>query len=168
MKLIKDGRLFGKLNLIDFVVILLVVAVAAAFVIKRGNMADVNPLASAEQKEIEYDVICRMTAKEMLPDFQKAVGEQLMSNGEMVEACFLKDVKVEPFYESYVDGNGELQQIESADFCNVIFTIGGTAPYQDNAYHVGSQEVRTGKSHIVKTRTIELTGNVIRLEGIDG
>lgn len=170
MKLIKDGRLFGKLNLIDLVVILLVVAVAAAFVIKRGSVTEVDPLADAPQEAIEYDVICRMVSKVMLPDFQKAVDrkEQLMSMGELVESCFLQDMKVEPYPETYVDGNGELQHAESEDFCTVIFTIGGTAPFEGNSYHVGSQEVRTGKSHILKTRTIEITGNVIRMVGIDG
>ncbi len=50
MKLIKDGRLFGKLNLIDLVVILLVVAVAAAFVVKRGNVTDVDLHEDAAQE----------------------------------------------------------------------------------------------------------------------
>ena len=147
MKLIKDGRLFGKLNLIDLVVILLVVAVAAAFVVKRGNVSKV-----------------------MLPDFRAAVkrGEQIMSNGELVEDCHLSgEVEVAPFYESYVDGEGKLQHAESEDFCNVVFTVSGTAPYWNNSYHGGSQEVRTGKSHILKTNSIEITGNVISMVGVD-
>ena len=169
MKLIKDGKLFGKLNLIDLVVILLVVAVAAAFVPKRGNVAEVDPLAGAEMQPLEYKVICRMVSKVMLPDFQSAVkrGEQIMSAGELVEACFLKDIEVEPFYESYVDGEGKLQRAASEDFCNVIITIGGSAPYKNNSYHLGSQEVRTGKSHILKTNSIEITGNVISMVGVD-
>ena len=39
-------------------------------------------------------------------------------------------------------------------------SLSGTAPYWNNSYHVGSQEVRTGKSHILKTNSIEVTGNV--------
>ena len=170
MKLIKDGRLFGKLNLIDLVVILLIVAVAAAVIIKRGAVTEVDPLADAEQKSLKCKVICRMVSNEMLHDFEKSAEnkEQLMAGGEMVENCRIVNVEKAPYLESYVDGDGVLQHAESTQFCNVTFTIEGTAPYQDNAFHVGSQEVRTGKSHIVKTRTIEITGNVIELEGIDG
>ncbi len=170
MKLIKDGRLFGKLNLIDLVVILLVVAVAAAFVLKRGNVTDVDLHEDAAQEQIEYKVICRMVSKVMLPDFKAAVkrGEQIMSNGELVEDCRLSgELEVAPFYESYVDGEGKLQRAESEDFCNVVFTVSGTAPYWNNSYHVGSQEVRTGKSHILKTNSIEVTGNVISMVGVD-
>ncbi|MBR2080988.1 MAG: DUF4330 domain-containing protein [Oscillospiraceae bacterium] len=170
MKLIKDGRLFGKLNLIDLVVILLVLAVAVSMIVKRSGVIDVDPLAGATQEQIEYKVICRMVSKVMLPDFESAVkrGEQIMSGGELVEDCFLSgEMQVEPFYESYVDADGKLQRAESEDFCNVVFTVSGTAPYSDNAYHVGTQEVRTGKSHILKTNSIEITGNVISLVGID-
>ena len=170
MKLVKDGRLFGKLNLIDLVVILLVLAVAVSLVVKRSGVIDVDPLAGATQEKIEYKVICRMVSKVMLPDFESAVkrGEQIMSAGELVESCFLSgEMEVAPFYESYVDADGKLQRAESEDFCNVVFTVSGTAPYSDNSYHIGTQEVRTGKSHILKTNSIEITGNVISLVGVD-
>ena len=34
----------------------------------------------------------------------------------------------------------------------------------DNAYAVGTQEIRVGKSHIVKTVNIEVTGYITRME----
>lgn len=38
----------------------------------------------------------------------------------------------------------------------------------NNAYEVGSQEVRVGKSHIVKTSMIEVTGTVTAMTVTDG
>lgn len=168
MKLMKNGRLFGKLNVIDLIVILLVVAVAAAFIVKRSGAVENAALSGAKQEEISYSVLCRMVPIGLLPEAEKEVGNQLMSNGEMIESCFVESVEKVPYYELYVDADGEMQKAESEEYCSLLFTIGGTAPYLDNAYQLGSQEVRVGKSHIVKTKTIELTGTVISMEGIDG
>ena len=171
-KFIDDkGRLFGKVNLIDLLVVLLVVAVAAAAVIKITGSRVPGEVVSAESdmKEITFTVLCRMVHNDIADNVMEVVGgEQLMSNGELVESCFVTDVQRGIFYESYVTPEGVPAKAESEEYCDLHFTVSGQAPYYGNSFHVGSQEVRVGKSHIFKTVSVELNGTVVDLEGIYG
>lgn len=170
MKKIIDekGRLFGKVNLIDLLVVLLVVAVAAAFIFKStgGEVTKQEEMENAEMKELSYVVLSRMVHND-IADYivENEVGKQLMSNGELVEGCFIEDIQRGTFYESYVTDDGEPMKKASDEYCDLTFIISGEAPYGGNAFHVGSQEVRVGKSHIIKTVGFEISGTVMELEG---
>ena len=93
---------------------------------------------------------------------------EMMAGGELVDECFITAVEHRPYYESYVDADGKLQHQVSDEFCDVVFTIEATAPFVNNAYKVGTQEVRVGRSHIVKTDTFEMTGTVVSLTEVEG
>ena len=52
-----------------------------------------------------------------------------------------------------------LTQVDAGTY-NLVFTIEGTV--KDNlSSELGTQEIRVGKSHIVKTATFELEGGII-------
>lgn len=173
MKKIIDekGRLFGKVNLIDLLVVLLVVAVVAAVVFKvgGGEVTKQEQLANSEMQDISYTVLCRMVHNDVA-DYIEAneVGSQLMSNGELVESCYITDIQRDNFYENYITPEGEPAKLASEEYCDLTITVSGQAPYAENSFHVGSQEVRVGKSHIVKTVGFEITGTVVELEGANG
>ena len=167
----EKGRLFGKVNLIDLMVVLLVVVVAAAAVIKitGSNVPGEVVSEDGQMEDISYTVLCRMVHNDIAAYIlENEIGGQLMSNGEMVESCFVEDIQQGTFYESYVTLEGVPAKAPSEEYCDLIITISGQAPYSGNSYHVGSQEVRVGKSHIVKTVNFEITGTVVELEGING
>lgn len=167
----EKGRIFGKVNIIDLLVVLLVVAVAAAVVFKvgGGEATKADEYANAEAQDLSYTVLCRMVHNDVA-DYIEAneVGNQLMSNGELVESCFIESVERKPFTESYITEDGEMKQAESDVYCDLVVTVSGSAPYAENSFHVGSQEVRVGKSHIVKTVGFEISGTVTELEGANG
>lgn len=173
MKKIIDekGRLFGKLNLIDLLVVILVVCVIGAVAVKMTGteVTKDDQLANAEMVDISYTILCRMVHND-IADYivENEVGNQLMSNGELVESVFIEDIQRGTFYENYVTDDGEFQKIESQEYCDLTFIVSGQAPYGENAFRVGSQEVRVGKSHVVKTVGFEITGTCIELEGGNG
>ena len=173
MKKIIDekGRLFGKLNLIDLLVVILVVCVIGAVAVKMTGteVTKEDQLANAEMVDISYTILCRMVHND-IADYivENEVGNQLMSNGELVESVFIEDIQRGTFYENYVTNDGEFQKIESQEYCDLTFIVSGQAPYGENAFRVGSQEVRVGKSHVVKTVGFEITGTCIELEGGNG
>lgn len=173
MKKIIDekGRLFGKLNLIDLLVVILVVCVIGAVAVKMTGteVTKEDQLANAEMVDISYTILCRMVHND-IADYivENEVGNQLMSNGELVESVFIEDIQRGTFYENYVTNDGEPKKTESEEYCDLTFIISGQAPYGENAFRVGSQEVRVGKSHIVKTVGFEITGTCIELEGGNG
>lgn len=167
----KKGRLFGKLNIIDLLVILLVVAVIAAVGVKLTgtDLTQSNQLTNGEMKDVSYSVLCRMVHVDVADALEETeVGKQLMSNGELVESCYITGVERRPYYETYLTEDGEIRKVPLEDYCELLFTIGGEAPYVENSYLIGTQEIRVGKSHIVKTVTMELTGTVMEMEGANG
>lgn len=167
MKMIDEkGRLFGKINLIDLLALVLVVAVVAVAAVKFLQPGDEEKVEQGDMTGLSYTVLCRMVHKDIAEYIvQTQTGKQLMSNGEVLEGCTIENVLQEPFYESYVTDAGVYNKVESDEYCDLVFVIAGEAPFTANAYKVGSQEVRVGKSHIVKTVDFEITGTVMAMFG---
>ena len=191
MKKIVDekGRIFGVVNIIDLIVILLVIAVAFAVVMKvsdsKAARAEEEAELLAEEEAaksldypipenyelapIKYTVICRQVNNKIADEIETVVvGQELMAGAKYVRGCKVTAVERSTFYETYVTPEGEPKKIESQEYCDLTFTIEGMAPFNGCTFQVGSQEVRLGKSHIVKTASMELTGAVMKLEGING
>lgn len=167
MKIIDEkGRLFGKINLIDLLAILLIVAVIAVFALKSVQPSGAPVATEDDMVDVSYTVLCRMVHND-IADYivQTQTGKQLMSNGELVDSCFIESIQRGTFYERYVTNEGEPRQTESDEYCDLTFVISGRCPYLANSYKVGSQEVRVSKSHIVKTVDFEITGTIMELTG---
>lgn len=166
MKILDEkGRLFGKLNLIDLIAILLVVAAVAVLGIRfLGKPAD--PYVGQEMVTVDYTVLCRSVPNELIEGFKGEVGEQLMAAGSMVDGCYITNVEILPAYIYLTSETAEDGYImaESQQNVDVLFTISGIAPKKNNAFSVGTQEIRIGKSHIVKTINMEYTGTILTLE----
>lgn len=75
---------------------------------------------------------------------------------------------MEPYMESTINAEGSTVSYQVTDRQNLRFTIECQVVPANNAYEVGSQEVRVGKSHIVKTSMIEVTGTVTAMTVTDG
>ena len=158
----ENGKLFRKFNLVDAIVILLVaiVVLAAAWkVVSAGRTAAQeraeakNAQAYEQSPHLIYKVVCSGVPQEVAEACKQQMDlpmedRQLMSNGKPVEG-YITDCSYTP------DGEGEYR---------LYFTIETLPVEKDGIYSVGSQEVRVGKSHIVKTYNIETTGEVYEME----
>ena len=96
---------------------------------------------------------------------KEALPSQLTAANEMLDA-YVTDIQGTPAdpnaYHMQWDGSsGDLTLSQSQDGAyNVVFTIEGTV--KDNlTSELGTQEIRVGKTHIVKTTTFELEGGCI-------
>lgn len=159
----KKGKLFGKLNIIDLLAILLIVAVLALIGYKLTSNS--GGLAGAGQKVV-YTVEVKNVDAAVYESLQKeALPSQLTAANEMLDA-YVTDIQATPAdpnaYHMQWDGSsGDLTLSQSQDGAyNVVFTIEGTV--KDNlTSELGTQEIRVGKTHIVKTTTFELEGGRI-------
>ncbi len=151
MKMIdKNGRLFGKLNIIDLAVILIVVVVVAALGMKFfGN--DVVESVTSPDVSIRYEVVCKDVPQNVADYCTANYAQQLLSSGKLLNA--------------YITG---CTAEETEDGYDLYFTIEGTASYTGNTYALGSQEVRVGMEHLVKTSKIECEGIISALEAKHG
>lgn len=162
--MLKDGKLFGKLNIIDLLVILIVIGVAAALALKStGNMEAAIP-------EVGTNIRYTVSLDDVEPELYEAAkafvddakaqgkpGDQLMSNGACLPA-YVTDITAVPSEQTgtiTVDGT-QIVMETGEETVDVTFTIEG---YVDNntKTELGSQEVRVGKTHIVKTTHFEFS-----------
>lgn len=165
MKVVDEkGKLFGKINLIDLIVILVLVLVVAAVVWKVAG----SRISGAVDKlgnvpTVRYEVLCTNVDSAAADAAVTHIGEQLMSNGDMMDAK-ITDCVIEPYYILASDAQGNPVQLESPTSKNLRFTIEAKIPFSNNAYAIGTQEIRVGKSHIVKTPSIEFNGSITNME----
>ena len=159
----KKGKIFGKLNIIDLIAILLIVAVLALIgyqllVRSPGGLA-------GEGQAVVYTVEVKGVEPEVYEFIQKQLPSQLMAANELLDAS-VTDVTATPVeHDTYAMmwnanlGVETLTQVDAGTY-NLVFTIEGTV--KDNlSSELGTQEIRVGKSHIVKTATFELEGGII-------
>lgn len=155
-----NGKIFKKFNVIDVIVVLLVLAVIVAIGWKTVTS---KPAMVEEEEEVElhfenadhliYGVVCQKIPEEVAKAFRSQMElsrakRRLMSNGEPLEG-YITDCT----YETGEDG-----------LCSVYFTIEAILEKEDGICSVGTQEIRIGKGHIVKTYEIETSGTIYFME----
>ena len=150
----KSKRIFGKLNIIDILGLVLVLALAAFVALKLGGSSDGG--------EAPARVGITYTAKAECQDLvayeyaAKYVPAAIMADGALADGQVVS-VESEP-YMFYEDG----QWVEDPYHVNIIFTVEGTVAKEAvQTSLMGKQEIRVGKVHILKTEYVEFKDCII-------
>lgn len=168
MKLLDEkGRLFGKINLVDLLVIVVILVVAIGVLWKAFGDNIESAVSANTDNTLTYEVVCYGVDNDVCDTVAQDYVGQLMSNGELVDG-YVVDCQVEPYYITNVGDDGSSLAAASQTRSNLRFVIVVSLDNGDISNTVGSQEVRVGKSHIVKTCDIEVTGTVTALEITEG
>lgn len=162
MKVIDEkGRLFGKINLIDLLVLLLVVAVVVLLAGKflgDGGMGGGN-----SGTKLTYTVKVANVSDEVYQSLSTIpLPDQLMAAGDMLNGKVISMSEAPGSGAVYVVPNQtgiEMKTMETNTH-DLTFTI---EAYVANATknELGTQEIRLGKTHIVKTQNMEFERGVI-------
>ena len=167
MKLVDErGKLFGKLNIIDLLVILLLIVAVALIgwkVTRNDGASNASRTILTYTVEVEgVDQEVYEGIKAYVPG-ESGIGDQLMANCEMVDA-YVTNVTAAPHEGglTMTDVNGTTMTfpVEGDDTLDLTFTIQANV-VNSVTNEVGTQEVRIGKSHIVKTVHFELNNGTI-------
>ena len=167
MKLVDErGKLFGKLNIIDLLVILLLIVAVALIgwkVTRKDGASNASRTILTYTVEVEgVDQEVYEGIKAYVPG-ESGIGDQLMANGEMVDA-YVTNVTAAPHEGGLtmtdVSGTTMTFPVEGDDTLDLTFTIQANV-VNSVTNEVGTQEVRIGKSHIVKTVHFELNNGTI-------
>ena len=182
MKLFDEkGKVFGKINVIDLLVIIVIVVALVVVGIKvlGGKQAEqaANPDSSAAADQTEpvaqrltYTVRVTAQRKEVAEQIAQFVNisegkkDQLQHGGKLVEDAYVVDYWTEPCRYNMI-ATGEVEMIGAAeadaaglvDICLVVESV--VADPLINA--VGSLEVRIGKQHLLKTAHMELASGIV-------
>lgn len=157
----QKGRIFGKLNIIDLIVVILIIAAIAVLGIKLTSHSG---SADGEGQQVVYTVLVRNVEPEVYEHVKGLIPGQLYAEDELQNAYVTK-VEATPVEENAVALEGNIYGTttvtqEIPGNYDLVFTIEGMV--QDNvSSKLGSQEIRVGKTHIVKTTEFELEHGVI-------
>ena len=167
MKIVdENGKLFKKFNLVDAIVALLlvIIVIAIGYKVISGVITAKQERAAEEMTEnyensphLVYQVVCTEVPRKVAESFadqmkRPMVERQLMSMGNALEG-YITDCTFTPEDEE-----------DEASLCTVLFTIEVVPVEEDGIYSIGTQELRIGKPHIVKTYYIETSGWVYSME----
>lgn len=166
MKVVDEkGKLFGKLNIIDLLVILLLLV---AVVLVGWKVLKKDGAIGAQHTVLTYTVEVKGVAESVYEGIKDYVpgengnGDQLMANGNLVDA-YVVAVEAKPHTGglTMTDVNGNKLNFPVEDnTLDLTFTIQARI-VNATTNEVGTQEVRIGKSHIVKTVHFELNNGII-------
>ncbi len=160
-------KLFGKgakLNIIDWILVLIVIA-AIIFVAVRFLTPDsdaLNTTGTLSTPNLRYVVVCESLNPELANSIQAAVeasstdyGGQALDAARLYNSNKLVDAKIVSVALAEPGEDGRI---------TLSFTIEGNALLSDGAYCIGTQEVRIGKDYNVKTLDAEIMGYVSVME----
>lgn len=157
MKILDEkGRLFGKLNIVDLLVLALVVVVAAVLAVKfLGGEQQVGTgeapaltytVRVMEVEKASYEAICQYV------DAASGKKDQLMASGKLLNG-YVVAVEASEHIHTAADTVG-------GDTLDLLFTV-EAVPADALTGVIGSQEVRIGKEHILKTAHFEFENGVV-------
>ena len=154
----QKAKRIGKLNIIDLIAIVLIVAVLALaawkFIGKNGDSINYE----RPQTKVTYQVKVEGVAPELYDNCLKHLPSPLMASGALVGGQ-IESVEMEPYYVLGPDG----QWIEDPEHVTLLFTATTETPAGEvMTTKVGDQEVRIGKTdYILKSEYIEFSGGTI-------
>ena len=154
MKLMDEkGRLFGRINVIDLLVILLVIAAVGALAWKFAGKQAAAAVADPHT-DLTFTVVFEDTQPDVCAFAHTQLNKQILNDSRLQDAT-ITDVRTQP--SSGTEGHEDL-----------FMTVRGSATYKAGAYKLVSQEIRVGCEYILKTSEFEMTGIICSMEASDG
>ena len=165
MKLVdENGKIFGKVNLVDLIVLVLIVAIAAAGII-RVSSKKLN--ADNSEASADGDQYCYVTLLSSLvvPEVAEGlnIGDKLVANNAFTDS---EVVSVDVAPAAYVVTNSEGKAVYSEHplWKDVTVVVKEKVNPKSVILKVGNQEVRVGYSYILKTQTVETNCKIRGIE----
>lgn len=166
MKLVDEkGKLFGKINIIDLLALVVLAAVVVFAATRFLGGEGGNPTASTTK--LTYTVLVSganpQSYEEVARQLEMAGGtDQLMANGNMLDA-YVTHLEARPHINYSPNEAGVISPSEEVGEnarVDLYFTVEANVA-NPIVNGVGTQEVRVGKGHILKTTHFEFSNGLI-------
>lgn len=159
----KDGKIKGKFNIIDLLVIVLILAVIGGIILRFGSS-----MTTAVKSNEEFEYVVRVEAVrpytvEVLN--KKGVVTDKNSNMDLGEII---SVEAEQATLSSQRADGKLVDAELPGKQNVLVTIKTQGKESDNSYITAdSNELSVGRMTEIYTKYVHTTGMIVEVKKID-
>lgn len=160
MKIINEkGKLFGIINVVDLLVLVAAIAVVAGVGYKLFAK-QIKEVASP-QVSLTMTVRVRGSTPFLVNEVQRnsQVGKSLVNGNSYVNAQ-ITDMKIDDYNQQVTTADGRIVTATDPEKKDLVFTITTKVSKDTPAPAIGTQEVRAGRTFIVKTNDFETTGNI--------
>ncbi len=155
MKIIdRQGRLFGKLSVIDLLVIAIVVVLAAAFYLKRNVKEHTSP--TTPTTSITYEVKIPGVREELVEQFTvgDAVYDQDNDSGNAIGT--ITEIRVEPYVLNATLTDGSYTTAEVEGRSDVYLTLEGSGLISGGRYYVNrTYEINANSYRYIYTKYVK-------------
>lgn len=142
VRLIDDkGRLFGRINVIDLLVVILVLALAGRFSYSRYISKSLKAIRK-EQKPIEVVLVVGAVRQPTVDAIR--VGSKVMASKTSTLLGEVVKVEAKPANVVFTGNDGRTYEMPSPSRLDVYVTLRGLGQVSENAVFLGDTEVRVG------------------------
>jgi hypothetical protein len=163
MKIINEkGKLFGIINIVDLLLLIAVIGVIGGVGWKLLGPQVTEKVAP--QVEMTADMVVIGTPPRLIEEIERQdpKGQRLVAGNEYMPAT-IEDVTVEDYVVQAVTADGRIVNALDPSKKDVVFTIKAKVPAGTPNPKIGSQEVKAGKTFILKTQTMEVIATIRRV-----
>lgn len=161
----KDGKVFGKLNVIDLLVIIIAIIIVVAVALKVTGRA--GAARTETGTSIRYTVKAEGIDRKVYESIENYIaaakaagkpGDQLMASGELLNGYVTSVTATPKANEATVSTSTGSVYFTAGrdDLVDLTFEVEGYVANNIKT-ELGTQEVRAGKGHILKTTHFELS-----------
>lgn len=142
----EKGRLFGKINIVDLIVILVIVIAAVVVGMKFLGGGNGNSAINPNKTPVRYTVLVEGVEPEVYENIQKYIPGQLMASGELLDGYVTGVTPVEGRVHTATvnTADGTLEIPVNEGKLDLIFTIECNV-VNSITTEIGTQEVRVGE-----------------------
>ncbi len=159
----KNGKIKGKFNIIDLLVILLVIAMIGGIVMRFGSS-----MTTAVQSEEEFEYVMRVASvRQYTIDALNKKGVVTDKNSSMNLGEII-NVEYEPATMTSQNSDGKLVDASLPDRYTALVTIRTTGKESDNSYITAdSNELSVGRTTELFTKYVHTSGSIESVKKIE-
>lgn len=160
IEMIKDGKIKGKLNIIDLLAILLAVAVIAGIAVRFKS-----PVTTAVKSDEEFVYTVKVEGvRDYTIEALKKAGKVTDKNSEL-DLGEITDVSVEPAKTQSERADGKIVMASQPDRYTAIVTVKTRGKESDNSYITAdSNELSVGRTTDIYTKYVHTTGKIMSVK----
>lgn len=164
MKIVNEkGKLFGLINVVDLIILAAAVFLVGAIVWQLAG----DKVSDAVSPDAEMTVVMKVPG--CVPDLvaeaerQNLVGQHLVSGGVVLDA-YISDFWIEDYMPQVESASGEIVNSVDPSKKTLCFEVKAMVPANTATPKIGSQEVRSGMTFILKTQTFSVIPNIFYMQ----
>ena len=152
----QDGKVFGKLNIIDLFVVLLILLVTLGTIYKfKSRVA----IISGGEKKISYQVVVKDIKSSSAKFYKK--GLKVLDSKTNTDLGVIKNVHAEDYSDFITDINGIIHKSKKPDKIQVFLDIDANGIETEQAYLVGgTYELKAGADIYIATKYADVIGTI--------